>query len=172
MSKLTPLLRLLLTIVTLILLGRGGTGTALALGCQIYPYQSCNDYGQCITLYYDGCSGDNDYCPPNHYRAPDGNCYENGTGGACACGTLANGSCRSCGAGGGECWNGATDCPAGTVRTSTPSQTFCRNNDWGVRMCGNIGSAQAVTGCCRPGPDDLISWINARWATYLVSAFL
>jgi len=47
--------------------------------------------------------------------------------GCCTVGGGGTGGTGGGGTGGGECWDGAVNCPAGTVKTSTVSQTFCRD---------------------------------------------
>lgn len=71
-------------------------------------------------------------------------------GGGCECGTNSSGGCKSCPSGEPNCWNGSVDCqPGGTLAPGQPVETFNSNNAWGQRMCGNIGSAQRITGCAR-----------------------
>jgi hypothetical protein len=56
-----------------------------AQGCQIYSFCVIPiGGGPCVMEYYDGCGDNWDYCPPNHYRAPDGSCRQNGA--SCPCG--------------------------------------------------------------------------------------
>jgi len=83
--------------------------------------------GQIEPYYLDGCHCLQTSCKLGQYEAPNGQCYDVGSGGTCACGADSSGSCLSCGGGGSECWDGAVNCPAGTVKTSAVSQTFCRN---------------------------------------------
>lgn len=98
-------------------------------GCPGGYVTNCGDDGGCDG---GGSAGwETTYCSPGEYacnRQSTGWCCEYGTGGS---------------AGGGGCWEGAVNCPAGaTISLGQPVNTFCSRNEASAAkpICG-IGAA-------------------------------
>jgi len=80
MSRLKKIILFLCAFFILGFVGVALQSKVQAQGCQIYSFCVVPiGGGPCVWEYYDGCGDQFDYCPPNHYRAPDGSCQMNGT---------------------------------------------------------------------------------------------
>ncbi|MEN9564162.1 MAG: hypothetical protein RIR73_2406 [Chloroflexota bacterium] len=121
-------------VMCLALLGIGGRGRVLAVGCEVVviDIEDPSGSGNWIQINYDGCGGNWNYCDSGFYRAPDGTCHAIGGGSDTPVRNPPD--CA---------WN-PIDCPADRIKWDTYTDSVAG------RIAGcPLGTAQRFIGSCQ-----------------------
>lgn len=111
--------------------------------------------GNIVDNYTTTCGCQNDGCPAgyneesNSCRTDSGTTCGGSGGTICTCGVKADGTCKSCASS--SCFDGAVNCPAGTVKGTTVVSTLCSKQSGTFYNICSLGSAQTQTTTCCSG---------------------